>query len=165
MTDVPGDRAGRTMGFYNGISRVGSVVGLFGGAFLVDLIGFHEAVVWLAVVSLLALPFAWRGFGRTDVVVESAGAGHARTFDRFSFLGFVLGAAGGGFVISTLGAVFDARLEGDLPLGLTAATVTGALLAVRFLLDTIAAPWLGSLSDRLGVRRSSTVLFVIGAGA
>ena len=165
MTDVPGDRAGRTMGIYNGLSRVGSVVGLFGGAFLVDLVGFHKAVVWLAIVSLLAVPIAFRGFGRNDVVVESASANRSGTFDRFSFLGFVLGAAGSGFVISTLGAVFDARLEGDLPLGLTAATVTGALLAVRFMLDTAAAPWLGSLADRLGVRSSSTVLFLIGAGA
>ena len=165
MADVPGERAGRTMGFYNGISRVGSVVGLFGGALLVDVVGFHAAVGWLAAASLLALPFAWFGFGRDDVVVDAPGDREGGTFDRFSFLGFVLGAAGGGFVISTLGAVFDARLGGDLPLGLTAATVTGALLAVRFLLDTVAAPWLGSVTDRLGVRRSSTVLFVVGAFA
>ena len=43
MQDVPENVSGRTMGFYNGISRLGSVAGLFGGALLKQLAGtFHS---------------------------------------------------------------------------------------------------------------------------
>ena len=55
-------RAGRTMGVYNGISRVGSVGGLLGGALLVDLVGFVPAVIALSVLSLPAVPLAWFGY-------------------------------------------------------------------------------------------------------
>jgi predicted MFS family arabinose efflux permease len=67
MDDTPGDRAGRTMGIYNGISRVGSTVGLFGGAILVDWLGFIPALWILAVASAIAVPLAWWGHGANQI--------------------------------------------------------------------------------------------------
>ena len=73
---------------------------------------------------------------------------------------------GPGLVISTLGLLLNSRLEGELVIGsvtLGAATLTGAGLATRVLLDTIAAPWLGAIIDELWPRRATTWLFAAGA--
>jgi hypothetical protein len=127
------------------------VAGLFGGALLVDLMGYDAALWLLAAVSLAALPLAKAGTARVIVTLDRArltdGPAQARAF---LVLGFVIGAVGSGLVMATLGAVLDTRL-GNIGV-LSAATLTGALLAVRFMLDSVAAPWLGSLTDTHGVR-------------
>jgi hypothetical protein len=44
----------------------------------------------------------------------------------------------------------------------SAATLTGGLLALRFGLDSVAAPWLGGLTDRFGVRAMAAGFFAVG---
>ena len=156
--------AGRTMGIYNGISRVGSVAGLLGGAALVDWLGFVPAMLWLGGLSMLALPFAWWGYTANSALeARSSHDENAVIHPVFLLLGFVLGAVGPGLVMATLGSVLAGH---TLALGgFTAATLTGALLALRFALDSAAAPWLGGLTDRLGVTRAATVFFSVGAVA
>lgn len=154
-------RAGHTMGIYNGISRVGSVGGLLGGAVMVDLLGFVSAAVVLSALSLLAVPLAWWGYrtptqGSAPVAATPISVG-------FLVLGFSIGAVGPGLVMSTVGVVLDAHAAEIL--GLTAASYTGALLAVRFTLDSMAAPYLGGLTDRHGLRPSVGGFFAVGAMA
>ena len=62
MHSVPVPEAGRAMGFYNGVSRAGSVAGLFGGALIVDGVGYHTAMLILAGISLLGVPLALKAF-------------------------------------------------------------------------------------------------------
>ncbi len=62
MQDVPFTAAGQAMGFYNGVSRIDSATGLFGGALLIDGVGFHAGVLILAGISLLGVPLAMRAF-------------------------------------------------------------------------------------------------------
>jgi len=76
LLDVPGERAGRTMGLYNGISRAGSVAGLLGGALLVDIFGFVNGILCLAIISLVSLPLAWSGH-RGYRLLESRQSGSA----------------------------------------------------------------------------------------
>ena len=154
-------RAGHTMGVYNGISRVGSVGGLLGGALLVDVMGFVPAVVLLGALSLLAAPLAWFGY-RRPAERPATGAGDGASL-RHLVLGFCIGAVGPGLVMSTLGVVLDARATEVL--GLTAATYTGALLAIRFTLDSAVAPYLGSLTDRYRMARAAGTFFAAGAVA
>ncbi len=45
VAHAPADAGGRAIGFYNGISRIGSVAGLLGGAALVDAFGYVPAVL------------------------------------------------------------------------------------------------------------------------
>lgn len=154
MRDVPAEVSGRTMGVYNGISRLGSVTGLFGGALLVDLVGFSTALPAIACASLLAIPIAMRAkLPDRPLLVSESSATFVTSADVriYAVIGFILGAVGPGLVMATLGAVLADRL-GTTASVISAATLTGAVLAVRYVLDSLAAPWLGGLSDRFGVR-------------
>jgi MFS family permease len=167
MARTPAHRAGETMGYYNGVSRVGSVAGLFGGALLVEALGYTPAILLLALASATGIPLAMRV--RHFVADEESGATDDDQQEGtrvLLLLGFILGAVGPGFVMSTLGYVLSERL-GDSAnlLGFTfgAATFAGSLLAIRLVLDTFFAPILGALGDRVGVRRAGVLFFAAGA--
>ena len=154
MRDVPAGAAGQTMGMYNGISRLGSVAGLFGGALLVAFADFSTAMYAIACISLLAIPIAIKvnlpnlplQFGQPVPLVVTT-----KDMRIYAAIGFVLGVVGPGLVTATLGAVFAQRLDG-LTVAESAATLTGATLALRYVLDSLAAPWLGRLADRFGIK-------------
>ena len=82
----------------------------------------------------------------------------------YAVIGFALGAVGPGLVTATLGAVLLDRL-GATAFAVSAATLTGAVLAARYVLDSMAAPWLGGLSDRYGVRTIVVVFTSLGGVA
>ena len=142
MQGVPAEVSGRTMGVYNGISRLGSVTGLFGGALLVDLVGFSTAVLAIACVSVVAIPVGMkaklsdRPLPR-EPLEASSGTPGVRMYAVFGFSAFAVSAA----------------------------TLTGAVLAARYVLDSLAAPWLGGLSDRYGVRTIVVVFMSLGGVA
>lgn len=160
MSGVAGERVGRTMGMYNGFSRAGSVAGLLGGAVLVDLFGFSAGVMMLAVVSLVSLPLASAGLRPEARINPSVALSGNVLPGALLVLGFTLGAVGPGFVMGTLGASIVVYVgAGGL---FSAATLTGLLLGIRYLLDTALAPWLGGATDRYGVRRASVVYLCIG---
>ena len=160
MSGVAGERVGRTMGMYNGFSRAGSVAGLLGGAVLVDLFGFSAGVMMLAVVSLVSLPLAGAGLRPEARINPSVALSGNVLPGALLVLGFTLGAVGPGFVMGTLGASIVVYVgAGGL---FSAATLTGLLLGIRYLLDTALAPWLGGATDRYGVRRASMVYLCIG---
>ncbi len=157
MADAAVDRAGHTMGLYNGISRAGSVVGLLGGAVLVDVFGFATGMICLALLSLFGLPLAAMGH-RGNRALADPGSGPLPTSLKLG--GFAVGIVGPGFVMSTLGAGLAGYVGTDQLL--SAATLTGALLAARYAMDAFAAAWLGGLTDRFGIRDSATVYFLVG---
>lgn len=153
-------RAGHSAGRLGGIARVGSIGGLLGGALLVDWLGFGRALLVLAVLSVLALPFAALGFvpitPRPSALSESGQANMVS-----AGLGFAHGMVGSGLVLSTLGAVLDEQTTAGG--WLSAATLTGGVLALRFVLESGAAARLGAISDNRGVRLASTGAFTAGA--
>jgi len=108
------------------------------------------------------VPLVWAGFvpvtGRADEANDQGqGAPITRT------LAFAHGMVGPGLVMATLGAVLDERLGTSG--WWSAASLTGAVLAMRFVLESVAAPRLGALSDRWGIRRAATGFFGLGASA
>jgi hypothetical protein len=156
---------GRAMGFYSGISRLGSISGNLLGALGHDLLGFSATLLIFAVASLLCVPLGpWsrRGLPRTrpkDTVTNGP-------IPRGLLVcGFASGCVGQGLIAATLGAVLGARL-GDIELGgalgLGVASLTGMLLASRWIADLL-APILGHIADRVGRRGSGTVYFSAGA--
>ena len=157
MAEAGTDRAGRTMGLYNGISRAGSVAGLLGGALLVDVYGFATGMVCLAIVSLMSLPLAAAGYRGGGAL---GGHGSERLPVALKLGSFAVGVVGPGFVMSTLGAGL-VQYVGSVEL-LSAATLTGVLLAARYAMDAFAAAWLGGLTDRFGIGASATVYFLVG---
>jgi len=160
MTGSAAERPGRTMGLYNGISRAGSVAGLLGGAVLVDVFGFQAGMLCLAAITLLSLPLAAMGH-RGDRPLADPGTGSLPLTLKLG--GFAVGIVGPGFVMSTLGAALAGYV--DATTLLSAATLTGFLLALRYAMDAFAAAWLGGLADRFGVGRSAVVFFLVGGSA
>ncbi len=169
IAHAPADAPARAMGFYQGVSRVGSVAGLLGGAALVDAFGYVAAIWILTLTSLASVVLTLRDRALVHVPPRFDGDVSAAPLDRRGAielaLGFSLGIVGPGFVTSTLGVVLQPYSDRMHVPGLTAATMTGALLAIRFVIESLAAPSLGSLSDRWGVRRTASTFFLLGGVA
>jgi MFS family permease len=156
---------GRAMGFYSGISRMGSISGNLLGALGHDLIGFSATLIIFSAASMLCVPLGpWsrRGLPRTRPQDTSVSGPTAK---GLLFCGFASGCVGQGLIAATLGAVLGAKL-GDVDLGgalgLGVASLTGLLLASRWIADLL-APVLGHIADRVGRRRTGAVYFIAGA--
>lgn len=160
---------GETVGFYNGISRLGSVVGNAIGAFGNDAIGWARTFYVFAVVSLVGVPLGAASQRRLPPPKAApSSANNARRSGAMAFCAFVLGCAGSGLVMSTLGLLLKETVGESVRLGswtLGVATLTGLLLSTRWVLDGLGAPLLGALSDRIGRRRSAAVFYGSGAFA
>ena len=157
-----GHRAGWAAGRLGGISRLGSVAGLLGGALLIDWLGFGPALAVLSGVSAVAVPVAWVGFvpiARSDRRGPDERGGSAVA----GLFGFAHGMVGPGLVTATLGAVLDEQVTSAG--GLSAASLTGGVLAVRYVIESGAAARLGALSDLHGIRAAASWGFALGAGA
>lgn len=174
---------GRGMGAYNAISRLGSLVGMALGGLLADLIGARPTFVLFGVLSatglLLAMPLRMddeRALQRDRLAAEPA------TVHRL--LRFLCGDASGptarrvasvhvgalwiglaaGLVISTLGYLLRVRVgDGTHVLGLLVgvATLTGAVLAGRWVLELFVAPLAGALADRIGRPRAALAVTAV----
>lgn len=160
---------GRYMGYYAGISRMGSISGNLLGAAGHDLIGFTATLVIFAIASLVMVPLG-PAARRAAPEPRVAATGTARVRQPIRALllcGFVSGAVGQGLLASTLGAVVAARLPQGIDLyGFTigVATLTGLLLASRWLSD-LSAPLFGISVDRWGPRSMGTLYFAGGGVA
>ncbi len=170
IAHAPADAGGRAIGFYNGISRIGTVAGLLGGAALVDALGYVAAVCLLAAVSVVSVVLVMRDRSLVVLPPRAHADAAVEPIDRRGIvelmLGFSIGIVGPGFVTSTLGVVLQPfTAHGPLLPGVTAATITGALLAVRLAIESAAAPALGAISDRWGIRRTAMRFFLLGGAA
>ena len=161
--------AGRSMGFYSGLSRLGSVAGNFFGGLGHDLMGYTGILTLFSGISLLALPlgsFSFSGDVHSEVrdnekrKVVNAGKGVV-------FGGFAIGFVGQGALMSTLGLFLTKEIGTGITLGsffIGVATLTGGLMATRWLADLL-APLLGALSDLWGRRFGSIVFLIVGSCA
>lgn len=160
---------GQLMGFYSGISRLGSISGNLLGAVGHDLIGFSAVLGLFALASLLCAPLgAWarRGLQRREPPARPEG-GAGRPSPSLLASGFVSGCVGQGLLASTLGLVLSESVGDSLRLMGTAigvASLTGLVLASRWVAD-LGAPFFGAVSDRFGRRVAGIFFFVLGAVA
>jgi MFS family permease len=160
-------REGLAMGWYSGLSRLGSVAGNFLGALGHDLLGFSTLLLSFSALSLMAAPLGWLGCRgeRAEVVLEVDEAERKKAEGRLLFGGFSIGFVGHGAIMSTLGLVLMEKLGQGIEIAgvfIGVATLTGALMASRWIAD-LTAPFMGSLCDRFG--RAAAALFFFGAGA
>jgi len=158
---------GRLMGFYSGISRLGSISGNFFGALGHDLLGFTSVLLIFALISALAVPLgplSRRNLRRVEKLADRAGTS-LRAGGGLLFSGFVVGCVGQGLVMSTMGLVLREEIGDGLTVGrltIGVATLTGALMASRWIAD-LGAPLMGGLSDRIGRRAGALLFFGLGA--
>lgn len=161
-------RLGRSMGFYSGISRTGSLAGNLVGAIGHDLLGYTTTLIAFSGISFLAIPLgltARKGLLHRfeDEVVPD---GPPVRSGGLLFCGFTVGCVGPGLVMSTLGLVLKRSVGDDIGvLGLTigVASLNGLFLSVRWIADFFGAPFLGYVGDRLGRKEATTLFFAIGA--
>ncbi|MCE5276492.1 MAG: MFS transporter [Planctomycetaceae bacterium] len=168
MDASPPGRSGKIMGFYDGVSRLGSTAGLLGGALLFDAMGFSPAMVLLGVLSLAAaVPavVARRGLDGHSAFHASANTARADNSLWLLICGFVVGCVASGVITSSLGHVLKKAVGEHLDLGpwaIGVATVTGAMLAVQYVINILGAPTLGAMQDRMGHRLGTVVFFLAG---
>ena len=158
---------GQMMGFYNGITRIGSVLGIVLGGILFDLIGFSTTLALFFLFSLFAVPFAMKsGLQTSSSITDQIRNDQSST--RYSALlccGFCIGSVGPGLIMSTLGFILLSRYGTEVDLmGFVVgiATLNGLLLGCRWVLETLGAPIYGALIDRTGIRLGAPLCFLVG---
>jgi len=153
-------QVGVRVGVGRAIQRVGPIVALFIGAWLVGFVGPTTAFLILAVPTALAIPVALtlpKYHTAKTQRDKPASLARPRPIDILFFLqGY---GVDGVFAISiTLIFAREASLSVAVMSG-------GALLAMRHLGEAVAAPLFGWISDRFGARRifiGSAVLTIVG---
>ncbi len=158
---------GEHMGFYRGISSSGWFLGMFFAGLSHDLFGFTLTLLLFSLFSLASAPLAF---------LSQKGVDHIRKIHlEISIMkanlgtmlcGFAVGIVGLGLVMSTLGFLLKEQVGMSMNvLGRTigVATMTGTVLAIRWILVGAGSPVLGAIADRIGRKRSIPVLFIIGA--
>ena len=165
---APNRVIGRMMGYYNGISRTGSMAGNFVGALGHDLIGFAGTLLIFGGISLVAVPLGFLARWRLPHKDRTLPAVSLPGWRNPGLLvcGFAVGCVGAGLLMSTLGLLLQQSLGDAIQLwGMTVgvATLTGLLLTGRWVTDALGAPLLGTLSDRIGRRKSALIFFGTGA--
>ena len=159
---------GQMMGFYNGISRIGSVLGIVLGGILFDLIGFSTTLAVFCLFSLFAVPFAMRSGLQTSSSSINDQQQKNKPSTRYSALlccGFCIGSVGPGLIMSTLGFILLSRYGTEVDLmGFVVgiATLNGLLLGCRWVLETLGAPIYGALIDRTGIHLGAPLCFLVG---
>jgi predicted MFS family arabinose efflux permease len=151
---------GYALGFYNGVANLGTLLAMAAGGWLTDTIGLDPTLWLFAALALPAgLAMLRQGRGEDDrPAAPAAGAPavvHAPALERWGAYAaaLVTGTAGSPLVLSSLGLLIVQRHGESIGVGglvLGAATLNGALLAVRFAIQPFWGPLAGHLSDRLG---------------
>lgn len=160
---------GRTVGAYQSLLQLGTLLGLVLSGFLTDLLGYRGTL-------MIYVPLAALGLGAAIWVLRDGALAHTRparsgtgtplgtlaALRRLdprllapAYVCFATHFAGSGVVMATLG-IYLKSLAAEPAAGtwlLPVASLTGILLAVRRLAGMVTAPIAGYLMDRLGDRR------------
>lgn len=150
-------RRGQAMGVYNGLYRLGSLVGMFGGGLLADSFGLRATAVTFGLLSCLALIMAWRTLparrGEQDLGSFNVDAGLLRDRALMWILGTgtLVALVYQGLLAATLSWLSEVHF-GQVALlagvSVGCASLAGGLQAVRWLWEPWLAPWFGRLCDR-----------------
>ncbi|MDU4960993.1 MAG: MFS transporter [Sporomusaceae bacterium] len=165
---------GYYMGMYNGLYRLGSLLGMLGGGFLAERYGIETTAILFGVMTCFAIPFTRQlpsGPNR-----QPQGSDKGQNISRL-FNASVLWTLLTGLIIAMVyQGVFTATLShliqvhNVLPLSVSgsmigAAPLAGLLLALRWSWEPWLAPWFGKLSDsRFGRHRLLVATLMLSSG-
>ncbi len=163
---------GRLMGLFGAVISIGAASAVLLGGYLRDQFGFHTAVYVMATMVALAIPLAlfipWPQHlqvkERREHQSLNAWLRTLRTPRRASVLmATFLNMASIAILVSTAALFLQSRLDpGQVAAwGIGLGTITGMLLAVRWLSDLFVGPLLGEMSDRVGQGRLALGLSVL----
>jgi MFS family permease len=181
---------GLLMGFFLGISRLGSLVAVALGGLLTDALGYRPTLLLFAALSAMAAAISAPAGGRTG---SSSQAQHShRRPEQYGIIGpplerplldagdmvirhrlqavyacgFAHGFVMSGVITATLGLLLKTLYGSSITVrgvSLGIATITGLLLSSRWLIDFGLGPYLGHVSDRLGRHRVILAALLTGA--
>ena len=139
---------GSRLGWSRTIQHVGPIMALIAGAWLTGVIGPRTVFVWLALLTMTAIPLA------LSLPVDQVGSEapvSARSLGRPTLIDLLFALQGFG-VDGVFAVSITLLLAQELPLEL--AVVSGAsLLAMRHVCDAVGAPLFGTIGDRHGAGR------------
>ena len=148
------DKVGTRVGVGQAIQRVGPILALFGGAWLVGQAGPQMAFAVLAIPTALGILIAWR---LPRAVSPAKGRSRPPALARpkpIDVLFFLQGYGVDGVFAITITLIFARNAD------LSTAVMSGsALLAMRHFGEAIAAPLFGVIADKFGARK----IFVLAA--
>jgi len=160
-----GDKVASVVGFYNGLSRSGSIVGMLAAGWLCDSVGFRYCFWLIGCGSLLGvIPGAIARRGVEGHPSEFRKVRESRPTDNFRSLlicGFAAGCVGTGMIVPTLGYVLARGFAGKIAI---IATINGLVLALRYGILSLGSPLLGGVVDRIGDRRAAFAFSCVGTG-
>ena len=169
MTSVSGVAAGnvgKAVGYYTGISKVGSAAGCLFGAILYDILGYRSTFFILGTATLLGAPLGYASQleppGRTPLSKSKNRDGNGKQLRMLIFFGFVVGCVGPGLIMSTLGFILKNEFGTHISTGTLlfgVATLNGVLLSSRHVIDTVGAPFFGVFVDAVGHRKGALICF------
>jgi MFS family permease len=158
---------GEHMGLYRGIATSGWFLGMFLAGLGHDLFGFTFTLIAFSLFTLISAPLGYLSQrGLDPVKAASPKTTIMRTNIGIMLCGFALGIVGLGLIMSTLGLILKEQIGMSLNLfghTIGVATITGTVLAIRWILVGVGSPVLGAIADRIGRERSVPVLFIVGA--
>ncbi len=158
--------AGKAVGYYTGISRIGSIAGCFIGALLFDIAGYRSTFILFGVLTLLGAPLGYASQKNIQTKKSTSepttGSDNNGAKGLLVFFGFVVGCVGPGLVFSTLGFILNDQFGGTIRTGTVmvgVATINGLLLALRHIIGTLGAPFFGAFVDWIGHRKGTFICF------
>ncbi|MGB7317787.1 MAG: MFS transporter [Planktotalea sp.] len=142
-------RAGTRIGVGQAVQRIGPILALFGGAWLVGHVGANSAFVVLACFTALALPIALR-LPKVPAQINQARkpTGRLTRPAPIDVLFFLQGYGVDGVFAMTVTLILAQNNTMA-----TAVLGGGALLAMRHFAEAVAAPLFGWIADRYGAHR------------
>ncbi|MCL6636628.1 MAG: MFS transporter [Alicyclobacillus sp.] len=170
-------RTGREMGWYNGVYRLGSLVGALVGGWAVTGLGLHGTSIILAPLPVLCLPWLLRaraGGGPlySPARTDSGVAGRAvLSWSRWGLVmagGWLVSLVYQGLFVATLSEVLSIRYPQGVSwarFALSVAFVSGLIQAARWAWEPLLGAWVGRLADTWRhARRLPGLTVVLAAG-
>jgi MFS family permease len=164
------ESVGRTLGYYNGITRLGSMAGILLAGILFDAGGFSRTLFIAAGISLTAAPFGYAGYKIAPVHLkwqsESIKEKKRTLKPSLMIQSMIVGCIGRGVVMSTLGYILVQQVGANITFKgvvIGVATINGVILASKNIINSVLSPLLGVASDYLGNRKSLMLFFFLGA--
>lgn len=158
---------GYYMGLYNGLYRLGSLVGMLTGGFLADQYGIGAAALLFGLMTCLAIPFTFQLLpSSSSHAPETKQLQKGSTIINSNVLwtlltGLFIAMVYQGAFMSTLSYLIQVHNFSQLSLFgvmIGAASLAGILQALRWGWEPWLAPWFGKLSD--GKYGRKTILIV-----
>lgn len=160
IMDVSTDlNRGKCMGLYNGLYRLGSLVGMLAGGILADVAGIRTTSFCFAAVSVCCIPIIFLYIKKSSkgMVAErsarEANFSFLKNLDILAILcvGMLIAMIYQGMFTSTISYLIEIHNAPAIPVGdfiIGAASLGGILQAIRWCWEPFLAPKIGSLTDK-----------------